>query len=118
MSISNRAYSHKSHSSQAYHRTHNHRHSCCREVRFCLSILPFRFVPGVEIISLYWFHYSKVVAWQSEKNLLCSLVVRRATRISNPRVIAFRLCPISQGLSREHSASRPTKLSLCVLIRK
>src|SRR5215510_10170955 len=31
-------------------------------VRFCPSILPFRFVSGAEIHSLYWFHYSKVMA--------------------------------------------------------
>ena len=29
--------------------------------------------------------------WQSEKNRLCSLAVRHATRINNPRVVWIRL---------------------------
>ena len=61
------------------------------------SILPFRFVPRVEIHSLGWFHYSKVM--QSEKNPLCSLMVRRAKRINNPRVTAFDYCVSESGFA-------------------
>src|SRR5438132_12851291 len=68
--------------------------SCCLEVRFYLSILPFRSLPRVEIHSTLLFLLWKS-NWQSRKILLCCLVVRRAMRIRNPRVVRFvygRIC--------------------------
>jgi len=42
------------------------------EVRSCLSILPFRFVLGVEIHFCNWFHYSKLVAKQKNSIVFSS----------------------------------------------